>query len=365
MLKAVSPLLFLVLVSITLKAERVTVSEYVEYYKDVAISEMHRAGIPASIKLGQGILESDCGNSVLSKNSNNHFGIKCKKEWTGKKYQHRDDDYKNGKLIKSCFRVYHSSYESYIDHSEFLRNRDRYQMLFKLHHTDYKQWAFGLKSAGYATAKGYAEKLISIIERYDLHQYDFVQIKVEEYAVEVEHSFEEGEELAVLGTTLPEIEIELETELENIDSLRIDASILSDVPKIEPTKPSIFPIQEKEYFEINGRVAVTYNDDLETIAKKTGIKYSKLLKYNEVDSEGDLIKQQYIFISKKAKKFKGDFKNHFVKEGENMYIIAQIHGVKLKDLYKMNRMKKHEEPAANAIIILNGKASKKPKLAVN
>ncbi len=359
MLKAILPFLISILITTNLVAERITVVEYVDHYKDIAISEMYRSGIPASIKLGQGILESDCGNSVLSKNSNNHFGIKCKKEWTGKTYQHKDDDYKNGKLIKSCFRAYYSSYESYIDHSEFLSNRDRYKMLFNLHHTDYKQWAFGLKSAGYATAKGYAEKLISIIERYELHQYDFAPNTAEEYAVEVEHSFQEGEELTVLGEVLPAIDIELE----KIDSVKIDAQILAEMPKIKPAKPILFPVQTKEYFEINGRVAVTYKSNLETIINKTEIKKSKILKYNEVKTEAELINNQYLFISKKAKIFDGDFKNHFVKEGETMYIIAQLYGIRIKDLYKMNRMKAGEEPAPNTIVSLNGKISKKPKLA--
>lgn len=361
MLKAALPLFILVFISTSSTAKRVTVSEYVEHYKDVAISEMYRVGIPASIKLGQGILESDCGNSVLSTNSNNHFGIKCKKEWTGETYQHKDDDYKNGKLIKSCFRAYYSSYESYIDHSEFLRNRDRYQILFNFHHTDYKQWAFGLKSAGYATAKGYAEKLISIIERYELHQYDFAPNMEEMYAIEIEHSFREGENLAVLGEALPVMAIELE----NIDSIKIDASILANTPKIQLPKPIVFPAQKKEYFEINERIAVTYNNDLEALAEKTEVKISKLLKYNEVKKEAELINNQYIFISKKAKKFEGDFKNHFVKKGESMYIIAQLYGLRLKNLYKMNRMKIGEEPTIGAVIILNGKASKKPELALN
>ena len=152
----------------------VSVYQYIDKYKDIAIAEMQRTGIPASIKIGQAILESSHGNSKLSRNSNNHFGIKCKKEWTGDKYYHKDDDRnKRGKLIKSCFRVYSSVPDSYIDHSNFLLTRERYAGLFKLSETDYKGWAKELRRSGYATATHYADKLISIIEKNELYTLDF------------------------------------------------------------------------------------------------------------------------------------------------------------------------------------------------
>jgi len=140
--------------------------DYVELYRTIAIQEMNRTGVPASITLAQGIIESRYGMSGLAKNSNNHFGIKCKGNWTGGKYYHKDDDYVNGKLVKSCFRTYDNPEDSYYDHSEFLLVNKRYHSLFSLAPTDYKGWAKGLKKAGYATAKNYATMLINTIEKY-------------------------------------------------------------------------------------------------------------------------------------------------------------------------------------------------------
>ncbi len=146
---------------------------YIEAFKDLAIQEMERTGIPASITLAQGIIESAWGKGVLARSSNNHFGIKCKKEWSGDSYRLEDDDYNTeGVLIKSCFRAYEDANASYIDHSDFLKNRPRYAHLFELDPTDYVSWAHGLQTAGYATDTAYAEKLINKIEMYELYQYD-------------------------------------------------------------------------------------------------------------------------------------------------------------------------------------------------
>ena len=146
--------------------------EYIEQYKDIAISEMERTGIPASIKLAQGLVESGAGKSTLSREANNHFGIKCNGGWEGETHYRKDDDYKNGKLIKSCFRKFSSPYESYIAHSDFLTTQRRYSSLFALARNDYRSWAKGLKKAGYATDSQYANKLINVIEKYHLHRYD-------------------------------------------------------------------------------------------------------------------------------------------------------------------------------------------------
>ncbi len=160
--------------------------DYVDQYSTIAVQEMERTSIPASITLAQGIIESRYGQSGLAKKSNNHFGIKCKGDWTGGKYYHKDDDYVNGKLVKSCFRTYKDPAASYYDHSEFLLVNKRYSFLFSLEKTDYKGWAKGLKKAGYATAKHYATMLINTIEKYELYQYDrgnpilFVMNKTEE-----------------------------------------------------------------------------------------------------------------------------------------------------------------------------------------
>jgi len=152
------------------------VDRYTTNYADIAISEMHRSGIPASITLAQGMFESGYGESESAMSYNNHFGIKCKKEWTGPFYYKKDDDRdKYGKLIESCFRAYPTVLESYQDHTNFLIERDRYAELFTFHQTDYVNWALGLERCGYATNKMYAERLIEIIERYSLNQYDQVE----------------------------------------------------------------------------------------------------------------------------------------------------------------------------------------------
>lgn len=142
-----------------------TTTSYIDQFKDVAIEEMNRYGIPASITLAQGIIESGSGNSSLAKYANNHFGVKCTSDWGGKGY-YKDDDARN-----DCFRVYKDARESYKDHSEFLK-RKRYSFLFELDKNDYKNWAYGLKQAGYATNPKYPELLINMIEKYQLYKYD-------------------------------------------------------------------------------------------------------------------------------------------------------------------------------------------------
>jgi flagellum-specific peptidoglycan hydrolase FlgJ len=151
-------------------AQRVSVEEYIEQFKDIAISEMKRSGVPASITLAQGILESESGNSELVKRSNNHFGIKCKSNWNGESVTHDDD------ATGECFRAYTSAGESYRDHSDFLKVNKRYSTLFNLDPEDYEGWARGLKKAGYATNPRYPELLIKYIEQYNLQQYSLAAL---------------------------------------------------------------------------------------------------------------------------------------------------------------------------------------------
>ena len=158
--------ILLLLSAIQLNAQKLTREQYIKKYKDIAIKQMHRHKIPASIILAQGCLESNDGNSSLAKKANNHFGIKCHDGWKGKKIK-QDDDKRN-----ECFRKYDSAVDSYTDHSYFLTSRPRYNSLFDLPITDYKGWAHGLKTAGYATNPKYAKLLIDIIEEYQLYKYD-------------------------------------------------------------------------------------------------------------------------------------------------------------------------------------------------
>lgn len=171
-LKYAAVLLIIINFSFSNSPER-EVWNYVEEYKDLAVAEMYRTGIPASITLAQGLHESNYGQSRLATEANNHFGIKCKSYWVGQTFYHKDDDYKDGKLMESCFRSYKSALESYVDHSNFLLTTKHYQSLFDIDKTDYKNWAHGLKKCGYATDPHYAEKLIKKIEKYYLAQYDY------------------------------------------------------------------------------------------------------------------------------------------------------------------------------------------------
>lgn len=151
---------------------------YINEFKELAIAEMHRSGIPASITLAQGMHESNYGSSSLATLANNHFGIKCKSYWKGQTYYHKDDDYdKKGRLLESCFRAYNDAIESYIDHSNFLKYSSNYSNLFSMNHTNYAGWAYGLKQSGYATDPKYAEKLIRIIETYQLNQFDQISLE--------------------------------------------------------------------------------------------------------------------------------------------------------------------------------------------
>ena len=146
---------------------------YMDQYKYVAISEMQRSGIPASIKMAQGIMESMAGRSELAVQANNHFGIKCKGTWTGETYLYQDDDLdSSGQLIHSCFRMYPSAVDSYIDHTDFILGRSRYKELFNYSKFDYESWALGLKKCGYATDPLYAKKLLETIRKYILENLD-------------------------------------------------------------------------------------------------------------------------------------------------------------------------------------------------
>lgn len=258
---------------------------YIDQYKDLAIAEMLKYNIPASITLAQGLLESGAGMSELARNGNNHFGIKCH-DWTGARTYH-DDDANN-----ECFRAYRDVYESYEDHSRFLARQPRYRSLFRLKHTDYKGWAKGLKKCGYATSPTYAKQLIGIIELYKLHKYD----KAKKY-----------------------------------DKFMVERSSVKDVAPSINLHP--IHIYNKNYY-----LNVRQGDTFRSIAREVGISYKKLAKYNERDKNDRLIPGEIIYLKKKQKKADKAYKNrpHRVKAGESMYSIAQYYGIRLESLYKMN-----------------------------
>ena len=267
---------FLVLASYAQNDPYVT---YIEKYKDVAIEQMHKYHIPASITLAQGLLESGAGTSELARKSNNHFGIKCH-NWTGKRTYHDDDS------RGECFRVYKSPRDSYEDHSVFLTSSSRYEGLFQLKITDYKGWAYGLKRAGYATSPTYAKKLIEIIERYDLDRYDKVQTSVSATSSSSRGSWKHTPYLA--------------------NNLVYIVARQGD---------TMFAISEE--FDISKRKLLQYND----------------LYNGYVPNKGDII-----YLHRKRWKAQKPYTSHVVGDGESMYMISQKYGVRLKRLYKMNKV---------------------------
>ncbi len=280
---------------------------YIDKYKDIAIAEMERAGIPASIKLAQGLLESGAGSSTLAKRANNHFGIKCGSQWKGKTYYKEDDDYDaDGKLIKSCFRSYRNADASYIAHSEFLRDPNknyRYGFLFRLDPRDYKAWAKGLKKAGYATSPTYATNLINIIERHKLNRFD-----------------------------------------------RMLPGTIEDAGPPEELALGIQRVNDVKM------VLATGGETPSDIALRTGVSISRILKYNERINgpNQELRKNERVFLQRKRANFRGKKKFHYVKGSESMFTIAQRYGLRLDKLYRKNRMSAGQEPAPGSQIKIRG-----------
>jgi len=310
-------LLFLALIAVTLgfaQQKQFSREEYIQKFYPLAISEMERSGIPASITLAQGCWESQNGNSVLATDGNNHFGIKCKAEWKGKKIYH-DDDAKG-----ECFRKYAHAEASYIDHSNFLMAGSRYSFLFQLDPKDYAGWARGLKQAGYATDPGYAERLIKIIEDFKLYVYD-------EYG--------DNRQLAL---------------------------IKQDPEKPKPVKSSIAKTTNiSRKIELrNGlrSIVVGEGDTYESLTKRFKLKDWQLYTYNDFGKGRQPRPNEILYIQAKYKKASKQHKQHVTENGDTMHYIAQRYGLRLKQLIRRNRMDEGQEPAVGQIVYLH---SKKPR----
>ncbi|MFZ1453130.1 MAG: glucosaminidase domain-containing protein [Ferruginibacter sp.] len=293
------------LASVTLTAQRISVEEYIAQFKDIAISEMKRSGVPASITLAQGILETENGNSELVKKSNNHFGIKCKSTWTGESVTHDDDA--NGE----CFRAYTSANESYKDHSDFLKANKRYSALFNLDPADYAGWARGLKKAGYATNPRYPDLLIKYIEQYDLQQYSLIAL-----------DRLPGSDMVITNDNKGPAPVEVVND-NPIPGNDISAAE-NDLAKIT----SVNTI--KCIFAKRGT-------SLLVIANKHNISLSKLMEFNDMAEEGLLTKDQLIYLEKKAKS--GEQEYYILQQGETLYDAAQKNAVQLKYLMEYNHVK--------------------------
>lgn len=288
-------------------AEKLTSQQYIDKWKVTAIEQMNLHGIPASITLAQGILESGSGNSRLAQNANNHFGIKCHRSWTGKRF-YQDDDAKD-----ECFRSYDNASLSYNDHSEFLTGRDRYSGLFQLKLTDYKGWAHGLKKAGYATNPKYAHLLIDIIEKYQLNELDLMP----QLAVEVAKEKEQNE-LTI------EVEVDSPYAYSKNKETESNSGLSKTGHKVEVNK-------YRTRF-----IVVKQGDTFYSISKEFDITISQLYKYNELGRRDVLVKDEIIYLDpKKSKSKRGNNVYVFPKE-MSLRDVSQLEGIKLKKLLKYN-----------------------------
>lgn len=285
---------------------------YVKKYHKMAIAEMKKYGIPASITLAQGILESGAGQSTLAKKSNNHFGIKCHSDWRGKKVYH-DDDEKG-----ECFRKYKHVDESFRDHSLFLAERKRYRFLFDYKTTDYKSWAKGLKKAGYATSRTYATKLIALIEEYRLHRFD-------------KKKYRADDDLMLAATDIP---------LAGTPNTAVTTDV-DPSSKIHVSSHFVKFAYAKE------------GDRYEHVAKRFGIWVWEVMRYNEVEEDRRLKEGEVVYLQPKRRKSWQQY--HTVKEGETMYQISQEFGIKLKHLYRRNCMEPGTEPEKGTKLFLKKK----------
>ena len=292
-------LLVLMTVLLSIGAAKNPKLDYIDKYSDIAIKEMKRTGVPASITLAQGILESNAGQSVLATKGNNHFGIKCHNDWKGKTMKMDDN------APKECFRVYPNAEASFRDHSDFLRSRDRYKSLFELKQTDYKGWARGLKKAGYATDPGYADKLITLIEDYELYRFD------------------KGVKVSVK----PPLEIEEPkvVQLEPRPGMKYQESVTFSTAR--------------EVYSQNG-VPFVYSEAGETyasIAASNGLFLKELLKFNDHEQELALEPGTMVYLArKKAQGPVGVNKYVVEKDGETLRDIAQRFGIRYAALQKLN-----------------------------
>jgi LysM repeat protein len=290
-MKKLKLFLILIISCLTLQAQtrNKQYEDYIKKYRELAVEEMKKYHIPASITLAQGLLESGAGQSTLARKSNNHFGIKCGSDWRGKTVSHDDD------ARGECFRAYKHPKESYEDHSKFLAGRSRYASLFKLKITDYKGWARGLKKAGYATNPRYADQLIGIIELYELHKYD-------------------------------------------------EKNYMKWIKK-NPNPHQTYIANDLLY------IVVRAGDSWKSISKEFDISQKKLRKYNDLYKGYALQVGDILYLEKKNRKADKEHIVHVLRAGESMYSISQKYGIRLKNLYKMNKMDA-DDPAPEVGTIL-------------
>ncbi len=316
---------------------RQAIYNYIEQYKDIAIFEMERTGIPASIKMAQAILESNAGRSELALRANNHFGIKCGGNWSGGTHYRKDDDRDSrGRLIESCFRAYSSAEESFIAHSDFLAGDDRrtrYGWLFDLDPYDYEAWAHGLQKSGYATNRRYGQLLINVINNYSLYELD--------RALDDPDFIVSRPNVTQNNTSAPS---STRRQSDNI----FNNSGVNQRPRRE--------------FEINQLrvVKASAGENIADLALELEIPVRALLRFNEGidDAFEPFPADRNVFLQPKRRAYRDGRNQHRVREGETMQDISLAYGVRINQLYRRNRMDEGREPAVGQNIYLRGRRSR-------
>lgn len=304
---------------------------YISTYKEFAISEMKRTGIPAAIKLAQGIHETEAGKSDLVRRSNNHFGIKCKSSWAGEKVFHDDD------ARGECFRSYGKPVDSYMDHSDFLKGSSRYSFLFNLDPTDYEGWAYGLKKAGYATNIRYSQVLIKIINTYNLQDYTLIAMG----------KMKEGDHTWAL----------------NKSGLQ-PKPVITEVKKEEPAREILVrPTYPAGEFVIN-KTRVVYaepNKSWLSLAEQYKIPLTRLWDFNDLEEDDDILHEgQLVYLQRKRKVGSAEF--HILRDNETLYDVCQTQGIRFESLLELNHLKDNMKPLAGERLNLQYLAFNRPAL---
>ncbi|MBI2729508.1 MAG: glucosaminidase domain-containing protein [Sphingobacteriales bacterium] len=376
----VAAVLFL---SNAIKAQYISIEEYVNTYKEMAMEEMKRTGVPAAITLAQGILETENGNSVLVKKSNNHFGIKCKEDWKGPSVSHTDD------APWECFRKYESAEESYRDHSNFLKTRKYYASLFEIDPTDYKAWAYGLKKAGYATNPQYAQQLIKYIETYNLQQYSLIAMGKMQKQEEVFSKTEQTKTPQPIITEQKKETVAVK-EPEQKEAIKVIQSapavtLQQEKPIVLPKKEDIIARKEEVVnkpvietpavvkeekliypqgvFKINETrvLFAAKGTSLLAIAEQNSIPLNYLMDFNELKNSNILENDQLIYLQRKRRQ--GTAPTHTVKADESLYDIAQNEGIRLEALLQYNLLSNPSlQVQVGESLNLQGMADRMPQL---
>ena len=295
--------------------------DYIEEYKNIAMCEMKKNKIPASITLAQGILESGNGTSRLAREGNNHFGIKCHSDWKGRTMRQDDD------APDECFRVYKSAEESYRDHSEFLKNNSRYASLFQLDITDYKGWAKGLKKAGYATLPTYANVLINLIEDYNLQQYDQLVVSGKFKCKKKDKDKNDEEKVEE-----PKPENPKKEKKSRRHEVVVTVPVLADCQVVGMTP-------DHHYIRENFGVKFVFTkegDKLDSLAKELRVSEKQLIKYNDLGDKKTFTEGEVVYIGPKRRRAAQGYEYHKIQEGETLRQVSRLYAVRLDRLFKMN-----------------------------